>query len=732
MLELIHDIAPGASLAFATAFTGQQGFADNIRALAAAGCKVIVDDVTYFEEPYFQPGVIDQAIADFVNKGGVYLSSAGNSDDDGYDAPAQWTAPNNNNGQRFIDFDPGAGVATRMQVTLGGGRVTLEWDNPYNGVVGSATSDLDIYFYEVGGSQRVFSATSNNLRTGLPVEVLNVPSGTFDVEIRLTTAISGASLPTRFKIRMPGLLSTEFSGGLRASIIGHNGGENTISVGAVDYLDAPPFAAPGGLLQNETFSSEGPVTRIFDINGNRLASALTLQKPDVSGVDDVNTSFFVGGGQFNPFSGFQDPENDSLPNFSGTSAAAPNIAAVVALMLQANPRATQTQVVNALKATATPLNGAAAGTFDTQGGFGMVNAFEAIHQFLPAPNAHMINPNPNPSYGPISRIKVFFDQQISGFDISDLTLSTEGGPNLLTGENSPVTIDGGRTWWVRSLQAITSTPGIYTLTLPDGPDTGITNLIGEPLNLGASITFTVFAVPAIPATPTNFRADALASNRINLRWVDNAVSESNYILERATDPGISTNVKRFTIPANATSFDDTTAPPGTVLYYRLKAINGLGQTSAAAASSPLKVVSLAVGEVVVDNSNTSRVTLTGTWDRLTTGSGFIGDDYFSDGNTSKGSKSVRFTPSLAAGTYRVYVRVPDAGPRANNVSVDIVFGDGGRTTVHVDETKFAGAWVQLGDFHFAKGSVGFVEIRNIGTTQPVLVDAVRWQPITLG
>ena len=37
MLEIIHDIAPGADLGFATAFESAAGFADNIRALRAAG-----------------------------------------------------------------------------------------------------------------------------------------------------------------------------------------------------------------------------------------------------------------------------------------------------------------------------------------------------------------------------------------------------------------------------------------------------------------------------------------------------------------------------------------------------------------------------------------------------------------------------------------------------------------------------------------------------------------------
>ena len=56
MLELIHDMAPGAQLYFATAFTSITSFADNIRALRTAGCDIIVDDVGYFVESPFQDG----------------------------------------------------------------------------------------------------------------------------------------------------------------------------------------------------------------------------------------------------------------------------------------------------------------------------------------------------------------------------------------------------------------------------------------------------------------------------------------------------------------------------------------------------------------------------------------------------------------------------------------------------------------------------------------------------
>ncbi len=59
MLEIVHDIAPGAQLFFATAFTSITSFAQNIRALRAAGCDIIIDDVFYFVETPFQDGQLE-------------------------------------------------------------------------------------------------------------------------------------------------------------------------------------------------------------------------------------------------------------------------------------------------------------------------------------------------------------------------------------------------------------------------------------------------------------------------------------------------------------------------------------------------------------------------------------------------------------------------------------------------------------------------------------------------
>jgi hypothetical protein len=85
MLQIVHDVAPGANLAFATASTGQAGLANNIRALRNAGAEVIVDDALYLAEPMFQDGVVAQAVDEVVGSGVAYFSSAGNNGRKAYD-----------------------------------------------------------------------------------------------------------------------------------------------------------------------------------------------------------------------------------------------------------------------------------------------------------------------------------------------------------------------------------------------------------------------------------------------------------------------------------------------------------------------------------------------------------------------------------------------------------------------------------------------------------------------
>lgn len=70
--------------------------------------------------------------------------------------------------------------------------------------------------------------------------------------------------------------------------------------------------------------------------------------------------------------------SQDLPSFFGTSSAAPNAAAVAALMMSRVPGLTVEQVKAGLIASATGMNGSGTGNWNAQAGYGMINAVAAI------------------------------------------------------------------------------------------------------------------------------------------------------------------------------------------------------------------------------------------------------------------------------------------------------------------------------------------------------------------
>ncbi|MDQ3198404.1 MAG: S8 family serine peptidase [Verrucomicrobiota bacterium] len=163
MCQIVHDMAPMANQAFATANTGEIGFANNIRLLAAptseggAGANVIVDDVIYFAEGMFEDTIVARAVDDVFADGVSYFSSAGNRPaTQGYYSdfrlvPNDGTATNGTNinlanvppefyAGGFHNFNPDAGQQDIAQNVLIGGSSTgtlaaifdFQWDDPYD------------------------------------------------------------------------------------------------------------------------------------------------------------------------------------------------------------------------------------------------------------------------------------------------------------------------------------------------------------------------------------------------------------------------------------------------------------------------------------------------------------------------------------------------------------------------------------------------------------------------
>src|SRR5580704_17666047 len=179
MLQIIHDIAPGASLAFYTAFNSEQDFANGILALANAGAKVIVDDVGYSDEPFFQNGVIAQAIQTVEAEGVTYVTAAGNDGSNGYQAA--WTPISGTfDGHSLADAESFGGSLTQTIAVNNEGTgdtipLVLEWNQAF----GAATSDLELLVFHNG----TLVGTATNRTSGEPsnpwVEYDFAASGTY-------------------------------------------------------------------------------------------------------------------------------------------------------------------------------------------------------------------------------------------------------------------------------------------------------------------------------------------------------------------------------------------------------------------------------------------------------------------------------------------------------------------------------------------------------------------------
>ena len=91
MCMILYKMAPKAKVGFATADFGEVSFANSIRALAGINsadfpnaskqgfaADVIADDVGYFDEPFYEDGIIGAGVNDVAAAGVSYFSSAAN------------------------------------------------------------------------------------------------------------------------------------------------------------------------------------------------------------------------------------------------------------------------------------------------------------------------------------------------------------------------------------------------------------------------------------------------------------------------------------------------------------------------------------------------------------------------------------------------------------------------------------------------------------------------------
>lgn len=386
MAQLVHDLAPGAKLAFATAYNGELDFAKQITNLRTVNqATAIVDDVSYLDEPFFQNGPIANA-ANLATASGVpYFSAAANSNAivggnnvSSYEAPLYrntTTCPTSVAAFEHVvgchNFATSGAADSGDQITVspgGGFGLDLQWAQPW----GAVTTDYDVFIVNSAGAI-VASSAIDNLVSEQPFEFVGYTNGTLSTQVvRIVIAKYTGATDARLKFVLSqagDITSVEYhasTGGdiVGPTIYGHNGAALVGSTAAIPFDDS---------TTPEAFSSRGPVTLYYSNTPSTslLQTPQVMAKPDFAATDGVRTTFFA-------------QQIMGVWRFYGTSAAAPQAAAIAALVQQDDPALGAMQVIARLRASArpVPIHGAA-----TDVGGGYLDAHAALSGLLPLPGA---------------------------------------------------------------------------------------------------------------------------------------------------------------------------------------------------------------------------------------------------------------------------------------------------------------------------------------------------------
>jgi len=391
MMEIIHDMAPGANIVFASAFLGPEQFADNIRALRFQyHADVIVDDVFYYFESPYADDIIAQAVADVVADGAQYFSSAGNSGNYSDGTSGTWEG----------DFKPTGTLATLPsgytvhsfgnkvisdRIEKRGGPIILHWSDPGTLAAPESSNDYDLFVLDQDLRNVVAASTDLQDGAGLAFEYLDyvIPAGYRVVIAKHPNAENRAIRTVIF--------NGEYGIATAGSTSGHNSVNGAFGVAAVNSAEAYGAEFTGGpTTPVELFSSDGPRRVFYDRNNQPIHGGVTFasgggevrNKPDIAAADGVSTTL-PGGSGLNPF--------------FGTSAAAPHAGAIAALVKGAVPTISATQLRNAMLQGALDIE--ASGN-DADSGRGIAMAMSSLKK-ANAPAAVFLETNSLQLSGPV-------------------------------------------------------------------------------------------------------------------------------------------------------------------------------------------------------------------------------------------------------------------------------------------------------------------------------------------
>lgn len=489
MLEIVHDLAPGAQLYFANGNTGLS-FEQAVNYLAA-NTDVVVDDIGFPTLPLddgTDPISTNTATALNTDTNPIrgYFTAVDNFAQDHYegqyvDSARDGTSITGQAGDLHLfqavsavtvdNGNFGSSIADPATIPPSGTIiVSLTWNDPAN----TSSNDYDLFLVPLSCSG--FSSTnrlplppcsisgaplasSKNPQTGTqpPMETLsytNPSASSIAVGIAIQNVNNGAA-PRTFDMFIAGALSdganpdhnfNTLSGSVPAE--GDAGGSpvSVVSVGAIDQTQCTTQGNCIGSV--EPYSSQGPT--------EATPQAAARMKPDVTATDDVAVTgaggFGMNGTNGSSTGGCAIGETPCY--FAGTSAAAPHAAAVAALTLQAAPCLLASSTVNKpataranlrnfITSTAGALPGIPQAVPNNIEGFGLVNALAAITATLPTVNAGA-------------------SQTVNGMSTSGATVALNG--SATDPDSCPVTVN-----WTGSCGTASSASA--SLMCPVGNDT---------------------------------------------------------------------------------------------------------------------------------------------------------------------------------------------------------------------------------------------------------------------
>lgn len=451
MLEIVHDIAPGAQLWFGYFGFSVGGTSLNFNQAVnclAANVDIVVDDVGWFNTgPYDGTSLVSQNTSDALNNPSNrirgYYTSVGNQAARHYREPYvnsgygvtsgsdswvfqrfQGTATTSDAGYaaalgaQCSSGSPGVYCADVVQVAAGGWfTVNLQWDDPF---VGSA-NDYDLFYFDPNdttggptGTLWLASANPQNGGSSRPTEAFGVVNnhGVTTTYLILIGNDKGTAAARTFDMFINCAGCANFGGG---SI--HN--FNTISHSVPNQSDAG-----GGVVSVGAISASDPGNDTIEYYSSRGPTADSRVKPDVTGIDCVQVT--ADGGFFSPF--------------CGTSAAAPHLAGLAALLVSCNPvlqagygaslapAAARSTLHDALLTSAVALGGGVPnntygyGRADVVAAEGPSGCVDSDGDGYPNGKETVQGENPN-SYCAIMRADVNEDGVVNGLDLGTLAMS---------------------------------------------------------------------------------------------------------------------------------------------------------------------------------------------------------------------------------------------------------------------------------------------------------------------